>query len=127
MHARDTAEHSSPKGPTDHAHQRGGVAHDASELRLDEELPGEPPPPVPGARPSPLGDPSVDQGERQVREALLEAVSGAPFPATRNDLLRYVGPDSRDVVASRLRALPPTIAFQSPQEVVEAFGGLGTA
>jgi hypothetical protein len=52
------------------------------------------------------------------------AVADAHYPATRNDLLRHIGPDERGQVHAHLRALPPELVFHSPDEVASAFGAI---
>lgn len=90
----------------------------------DETIPGEPAPPSRGARPSPVDDPTEGPMERARRDEIRELLAAAPFPADRNDLLRYLGPDERGPVQAHLRALPPDIVFGGPDEVVAAFGGI---
>lgn len=90
----------------------------------DDELPGEPAPPVAGARPDAPDDPSEGRAERQVREEVRRLVSDAHFPADRNELLRHIGPDGRSAVHAHLRSLPPDIVFSGPDEVASAFGGI---
>jgi hypothetical protein len=65
--------------------------------------------------------------EIELRRELSRRIADASFPATRNDLLRYMGPDQRGVVESRLRMFPPDHSFASVGEVLNAFGGLSTA
>lgn len=90
----------------------------------DPALPGEQPPPEAGARPAPVDDVTEGARERTVRHEVLEQLAGAPFPATRNDLLRYLGPDRRGAVAAHLRALPPDLTFDDAASVATAFGGI---
>lgn len=90
----------------------------------DASIPGEPAPPTTRARPSPVHDPTEGPVERARREEIRGLLSGAHFPADRNDLLRYLGPDERGPVQAHLRALPPDIVFGGPDEVVAAFGGI---
>lgn len=102
------------------------------EVRLDPDpgtstLPGEPGTPELGARPSAVRDVSEGPLERHRREEIRELVRDARFPATRNDLLRHVGPDGRGPVQAHLRALPPDLVFSSPDEVATAFGGIRSA
>jgi hypothetical protein len=66
-------------------------------------------------------------GEIELRRELSRRIADASFPATRNDLLRYLGPDQRGVVESRLRMFPPDHSFASVDEVLNSFGGLSTA
>jgi hypothetical protein len=108
-------------------------ASDGTELggptRLDQplgdpSLPGEQPPPEPGARPAPVDDATEGRRELSVRQEALERLAGAPFPATRNDLLRYIGPDHRGALAAHLRALPPDLTFEDAGSVATAFGGI---
>jgi hypothetical protein len=75
-----------------------------------------------------MGSPSsgASEEERAVRKELLDRIVGASFPATRNDLLRHVGPDDRGPVEARLRMLAPDHHFASPQDVVAALGGMAT-
>lgn len=99
---------------------------DATGLPLegDEDLPGEPPPPAEGARPSPVDDVTEGEREREVRRHLRELLADATFPANRNELLRHVGPDDRGPVRAHLRSLSPDIVFSSADEVATAFGGI---
>lgn len=90
----------------------------------EDDLPGEPAPPAPGARPSPVDDVTEGPGERELREEIRRKVADAHFPADRNALLRHVGPDERGQVQAHLRALPPDIVFSTPDEVASAFGGI---
>jgi hypothetical protein len=111
--AGDVAGPTDPGGPT----------------RLDEpagapDLPGEPMPPESGARPGPVDDPEEGPGERGLRRELLERLEGARFPADRNDLLRHLGPDSRDPAIGHLRSLPSEVVFDGPESVVRALAGI---
>jgi hypothetical protein len=74
---------------------------------------------------SPISGASED--ERAVRKELLDRIANASFPATRNDLLRHVGPDERGSIEARLRMLPPDHHFASPDDVVAALGGMSTS
>ncbi|HEY3941541.1 MAG TPA: hypothetical protein VGL60_03575 [Acidimicrobiales bacterium] len=91
----------------------------------DRFPPDEPRPPVLGARPSPVEDPSTGEAERAVRRELLGRIESVSFPATRNDLLRAIGPDDRSPLHAHLRALPPDLEFANAQQVVAAFGAMG--
>src|SRR4030088_668905 len=71
---------------------------------------------------SPLSGASED--ERAIRKELVDRIAGASFPATRNELLRHVGPDDRGPIAARLRMLPPDHHFASPEDVLAALGGM---
>jgi hypothetical protein len=71
-----------------------------------------------------VDDPTAGSSERSLRHELLGRLQGAPFPATRNDLLRHIGPDQRGQLAAHLRGLPPDLVFDDPVAVVEAFGGI---
>lgn len=88
------------------------------------DVPGEPATPELRARPSPVDDVSEGPMERELRAEILRLVSDAHFPATRNDLLRHIGPDERGPAQGHLRALPPDLVFSSPEEVATAFGGI---
>jgi hypothetical protein len=76
-------------------------------------------------RPAPI-EAGASDDEVQLRRDLLDHIASASFPATRNDLLRHVGPDGRGLVESRLRMLPPDKQFDSPEQVLSAFGGMAT-
>lgn len=89
-----------------------------------DEVPGEPAPPSAGARPDAETDPTAGHGELEVRRIVRRAIADAAYPATRNDLLRHVGPDDRGRVQGHLRALPHDLTFASPDEVMAAFGGM---
>jgi hypothetical protein len=75
-----------------------------------------------------MGSPisGASEEERAVRKELLDRIADASFPATRNDLLRHVGPDDRGPEQARLRMLPPDHHFASPEDVVAALGGMST-
>jgi Protein of unknown function (DUF2795) len=75
-----------------------------------------------------MGSPisGASEEERAVRKELINQIVGASFPATRNDLLRHVGPDDRGPIEARLRMLPPDHRFASPEDVVAALGGMST-
>lgn len=90
----------------------------------EDDLPGEPAPPSLGARPSPPDDVTEGPRERRLRAEIRERLADAPFPATRNDLLRHIGPDARGPVHAHLRALPADLVFSGPDEVATAFGGI---
>jgi hypothetical protein len=68
----------------------------------------------------------ASEEERVIRKELLDRIADASFPATRNDLLRHVGPDDRGPIEARLRMLPPDHHFGSPEDVVAALGGMST-
>ncbi len=51
-------------------------------------------------------------------------MADATYPATRNSLLRHLGPDGRGPVQAHLRALPPDLVFSNAEEVAWAFGGI---
>lgn len=108
---------------------RPNAGEDATGLPADgdDALPGEPAPPVAGARPDAPDDPSEGTAEREVREEIRRLVADATYPADRNDLLRHIGPDGRSAVHAHLRALPPDIVFAGPDEVASAFGGIRSA
>lgn len=99
---------------------------DATGVALDGEgdLPGEPAPPTLSARPSPSDDVTEGPRERQLRAEICRVLADATYPAARNDLLRYLGPDERGPVHAHLRALPPDVEFSSAEEVAGAFGGI---
>jgi hypothetical protein len=78
------------------------------------------------ARPAAPGA-GESQGEKEIHEELKRRIVGARFPASRNELLRHVGPDERGAVESRLRMLPPDQIFSSPEEVMQSFGGLAAS
>lgn len=90
----------------------------------DPSLPGEQPPPEVGARPAPVDDATEGGRERTIRHEALERLAGAPFPASRNELLRYLGPDRRGALAAHLRSLPPDLRFDDAVAVATAFGGI---
>ena len=77
-----------------------------------------------GARPAPIDDVTEGSRERQVRRELRARLEDAPFPATRNDLLRHIGPDQRGVLDAHLRALPADLVFADVASVATAFGGI---
>jgi hypothetical protein len=76
-------------------------------------------------RPASAAGASAD--ELELRRELGRRLADASFPATRNDLLRYLGPDQRGMVESRLRMFPPDHSFASVDEVLNSFGGLSTS
>lgn len=87
-------------------------------------VPGEPATPEVRARPSPPDDVTEGPMERGVRSEIRRQLDDASYPATRNDLLRHLGPDERGPVHAHLRALPPDLVFSSVEEVTSAFGGI---
>jgi hypothetical protein len=97
---------------------------DEATLRADGDVPGEPWPPEVRVRPDPPDDPTAGTSELRVRQAVLEAVADAGYPATREDLLRHVGPDERGPIQAHLRSLPAGLVFESPEAVASAFGGI---
>lgn len=99
---------------------------DATGLPLEgeDDLPGEPAPPTLSARPSPPDDVTEGPRERQLRAEIRRLLADASYPATRNDLLRHVGPDERGPVQAHLRALPADLVFSNAEEVASAFGGI---
>lgn len=102
------------------------ATEDATGLPLEgeDDLPGEPAPPTLNARPAPPDDVTEGPRERQLRAQIRELLSDASYPATRNDLLRHVGPDERGPVQAHLRALPPDLVFSDADEVAGAFGAI---
>lgn len=107
------------------AARRAGT-EDATGLPLegDDGLPGEPAPPILGARPSPPDDVTEGPRERKLREEIRRLLVDVSYPATRNDLLRHIGPDERGPLHAHLRALPADLVFSSSEEVASAFGGI---
>jgi hypothetical protein len=94
---------------------------------LHDEGGGEFASPVVGsARPS---NPSVgtSEGERELQKQVMLAISDVTFPATRDDLLRHIGPDQRGTVQARLRMLLPDVGFASAEAVIQSFGGISTS
>jgi hypothetical protein len=94
----------------EHDQQQTGTSSDGSEtdVRMGSPISG------------------ASEEERVIRKELLDRIVEASFPATRNDLLRHVGPDDRGPIAARLRMLPPDHHFASPEDVVAALGGMST-
>lgn len=66
----------------------------------------------------------MGEGEYQLRCELRERIVDAAYPATRNDLLRHVGPDERGPLEARLRMLPAEQRFDSVDEVMGSLGGM---
>ena len=88
----------------------------------DRDVEGEVFPPGAEIRPGPPGGlGGLSQGD--MRQKLREAA----FPATRNDLLRQIGPDTRGQLAAHLRSLPPDVVFADVNAVMNAFGGIGNS
>jgi hypothetical protein len=95
------------------------------EGRLQEPVVDGEPKPEPGARPGPALS-GVSEDEAEIRRQMLHELQRASFPATRNDLLRAIGPDQRGPIEARLRMLPPDLVFDSPEHVLTALGGMLT-
>lgn len=111
----------------DEAARRTGT-EDATGLppKGEDDLPGEPAPQALSARPSPADDVTEGPRERELREEIRQLLTGMTFPATRNDLLRRIGPDERGPLQAHLRSLPSDLVFSSPEEVASAFGGVSS-
>jgi hypothetical protein len=85
---------------------------------LDDEIPD------PSARPAGTADAAVNEEERHVREALAEAIAGAPYPCDRNALIRYLGDaDQRSDLVARLRVLPADHVYGGVAEVLQGLAG----
>jgi hypothetical protein len=110
------------------ARETGNLSTNAvsrAEGRLQEPAVEGEPAPESGARPGPALS-GVSEDEAEIRRQLLHELAGASFPATRNDLLRFIGPDERGPTEARLRMLPPDLKFDSAEHLLTALGGMST-